>query len=569
MRWTPRPARQLNAGLLTIIALLAALAPFATDIYLPAFPAMAAQLGTSATGAQVTMTAFLAGAGAGQLVFGPLSDRVGRRRPLIFGGAVCAAASLAAAFAPTLPVLVAARLVQGLSGAAGMVLGRAIIADVAKGRDAARAFNLTSIVLGIAPVAAPLIGAVFARSLGWRGLLGIVAGLSVVTWVCVVLFVPETRPAPAGAGRCPAGAGRSGLGSRGFVGNTLAMVFGFGAMMAYIAASPFVYQVMIGMSELVYGLVFGVTALAITAVSFVSARLAGRVPTHVLLRAGVGALVVSAVALGGFVASPVPSWWLVGPLFVGVSAMGLVFGNATALALAAVPGRVGTASALLGAAQFLLGAAVAPLVGVKGEHSATPMALAFGACAALAALAYLLARNSRRPAAGAEPGHVQVGDRPATAADLMKTDVYSLSPDETVARALRLFVDRGISGAPVVDREGRVVGFLSDGDVMRFLADRAPVFASAWSFLAGAGDADFRHALSEIMALPVTALAARRVIAVKADDDVEALCKTLTDHHLRKVPVCFGDRLVGVVNRSNITRHAVETYLAHGTAAGS
>ncbi|MDR1078898.1 MAG: multidrug effflux MFS transporter [Propionibacteriaceae bacterium] len=397
--------KHVNATLLTIIALLAALAPFATDVYLPTFPAMAAQLGTSATGVQVTLTAFLIGAGAGQLVFGPLSDRVGRRKPLIVGCAVCVVAGLAATLAPDLPTLVAARAVQGLSGSAGMVIGRAIIADVAQGSEAARAFNLTSIVLGVAPVAAPLLGAVLAQPLGWRGLLGIVTGLSVVTLAVVVLFVPETRRPAAHPLKRPAAGRRSGLGSGLYLGNMLTLVFGFGAAMAYISASPFVYQVMIGMNELVYGVVFGLTALMITAVSFLSARLAGRIRTHVLLRVGVGILVAAGVALVRLAFSPWPTWWLVVPLVAGIPAMGLVFGNATALALGAVPDRAGAASALLGAAQFLLGAAVAPLVSVQGDHSAQPMALTFAACAGLALVAYLAARNAhvQRRASLAEP----------------------------------------------------------------------------------------------------------------------------------------------------------------------
>ncbi|MDR0849109.1 MAG: multidrug effflux MFS transporter [Propionibacteriaceae bacterium] len=397
MRWTPRPVTRLNGTLLTIIALLAALAPFATDVYLPTFPAMAEQLGTSATGVQVTLTAFLIGAGAGQLFFGPLSDRIGRRVPLIVGTAVCVVAGLGAVLAQNLVVLVVARLVQGLSGSAGMVLGRAIISDVAKGREAARAFNLTSIVLGIAPVAAPLVGAVFAKALGWRGLLGIVVGLSLVTLVAVIIFVPETHPATARAAQRQAhtNSQSSGLGSRAYLGNMLVLVFGFGAMMAYISASPFVYQVMIGMNELTYGIVFGATALMITFVSYLSARLTRRVRTHVLLRTGVCILVGSGVVLATFAISPLPSWCLVIPLVTGISSMGLIFGNATALALGAVPHAIGTASALMGAAQFLLGAGVAPLVGLAGNHSAVPMATVFGISALLALAAFLSARNAR------------------------------------------------------------------------------------------------------------------------------------------------------------------------------
>jgi DHA1 family bicyclomycin/chloramphenicol resistance-like MFS transporter len=391
MRRNMRPLTDLNATLLTVIALLAALAPFATDIYLPTFPIMAAQLHTTPTGVQITLTAFLIGAGAGQLIFGPLSDRIGRRRPLIVGTTICAIAGLASALSPNLLWLTIARLVQGLAGSAGMVLGRAIISDIAKGRAAARAFNLTSVVIGVAPAVAPLIGAVFAPIIGWRGLLGVVCVLSVITLTAVVLFVPETlHPTHTSAKPC-----RKGLRSRIYMGNMLAMVLGFGAMMAYISASPFVYQTMVGMSQALYGVVFGATALLIAGVSYLSAKLTNRFLPKTLLRSGLIILLIAGAALNILVLLAAPAWCLVVPLVVGVPAIGLVFGNATALALGAVPQAAGTASALLGAAQFVLGAAVAPLVSLNGEHSAAPLAAVFGIAAFLALAASLSASPIR------------------------------------------------------------------------------------------------------------------------------------------------------------------------------
>ncbi|MDR1213495.1 MAG: multidrug effflux MFS transporter [Propionibacteriaceae bacterium] len=403
---TPRPVDRVSGRLLVVVALLAAVAPFATDVYLPAFPAMTGELDASASQVQLTLTAFLLGAGLGQLVFGPWSDRVGRRRPLIAGTAVCVVAGLAAAGAPTITVLIAARAVQGLSGAAGMVLGRAIISDVARGREAVRAYNLTSVVMGVAPVAAPLIGSLLAAALGWRGLLLIVAGVSLVTLAAVIVVVPETHPVRTGVPEThPVGAAGSterparrttGLTSGVFVGNTLTFVLAFAAMMAYISASPFVYQVMIGMDQVTYGLLFGGTAAAITVMSVVAARMTRRFHATQMLRLGVLVLLGSAVALTAFVACARPTVWLIAPLFVGVAAMGLIFGNATALALSAVPHGLGTASAILGASQFAAGALVSPLVGVAGEHSAIPLTVAFGTAAVLAGLACAGAARAHR-----------------------------------------------------------------------------------------------------------------------------------------------------------------------------
>ena len=387
MKWTPRPVDRLSGRLLVVIALLAALAPFATDIYLPAFPAMTHELDASPSSVQLTLTAFLLGAGLGQFLFGPISDRVGRRVPLIVGTALCVLAGLVAANAANITVLIVARLIQGLSGAAGMVLGRAIISDIARGKEAAKAFNLASMVLGIAPVAAPLIGAFLADLVGWRGLLLIVVGLSIATLLAVIFLVPETYRGSANvtAAHDHTQVKGSGIMSRVFFGSTAVFVFGFAAMMAYISASPFIYQVMIGMNVTVYGIVFGLTALAITGVSYCAARFAHRFQASTMLRVGVLVLLASAVVLAVLVAVQVPPAWLIAPLFFGVAAMGLVFGNATAMALSAVPHAAGIGSAILGASQFVIGALVSPLVGIAGEHTAVPLAIVFGLSALLAA----------------------------------------------------------------------------------------------------------------------------------------------------------------------------------------
>jgi DHA1 family bicyclomycin/chloramphenicol resistance-like MFS transporter len=382
--------------LLVVIALLASVAPFATDVYLPTFPAMAGELQASASDIQLTLTAFLLGAGLGQLVFGPWSDRAGRRLPLIAGTAVCAAAGILAACAPTMAVLIAARAVQGLSGAAGMVLGRAIISDVAHGREAVRAYNLTGVVMGVAPVAAPLVGSLLAATLGWRGLLLIVAGICLVTLGAVIVIVPETHPVRAAAPAERLAHRPAGLTSRAFLGNMATFVLAFAAMMSYISASPFVYQVMIGMNEVTYGLLFGGTAAAIAVASVVAARLAHRFHATQMVRLGVLVLASSAATLGALVAWAAPIVWVIVPLVIGVASMGLIFGNATALALGAVPHGLGTASAFLGASQFGIGALVSPLVGIAGDHTAVPLAIAFGTSAALAGLTCLFTPNPRR-----------------------------------------------------------------------------------------------------------------------------------------------------------------------------
>ncbi|MGA1813975.1 multidrug effflux MFS transporter [Frondihabitans sp. 4ASC-45] len=395
----PTGHKGLTPGLLVVLALLSALAPFGTDLYLSAFPVMTRELDTSATAVQLSLTAFLIGIAIGQLVFGPLSDRFGRLRPLLIGAVICIAASAVAALAPTIGILIAARLVQGLTGAAGMVIGRAIISDLAVGKAAAKAFSLMMIVGGVAPVVAPLVGSLLVSSIGWRGILWVVFGIVAVSAIAVAAVVRESHtPERRAAAVSAAAAGSSGLRdlrSRVFVGNTLAFAFAFAVMMAYISASPFVYQTMIGLSAPQYGLLFGLNAVGLVAMSAISAKLAATRPERSLVGVGLALILVATLAVLALVLLGAPTAWLPVPLFVAVTSLGLVLGNATALALSAVPRAAGTGSAVLGALQFALAALVSPLVGLGGEHTALPLAIVMVAAAVIAVASFALAARRR------------------------------------------------------------------------------------------------------------------------------------------------------------------------------
>lgn len=398
---------RLSAALIGTLALLASIAPFATDLYLSAFPTMTDELSTSASGVQLSLTTFLIGAGVGQLIFGPLSDRVGRRGPLLAGLVVYLIASIAASLAPTIAALVVARLVQGLSGAAGMVIGRAIIADLATGAAAARALSVMMLVGSIAPIAAPFVGSLLVGPIGWRGVLGVVAALGAISIPLVLVFVRETRGRTRAADGArdlssrasAAGAGR--LLSRRYLGYTLAYAFAFSTMMAYISASPFVYQNMIGMTEVQYGLVFGLNAIAMAATGAVGARLIGRVSTERLVAGGLWGNLLAIVVLVVLALASVPAIWLSLPILVAVASLGLVVGNTTALALEAVPGRAGSASAWLGCLQFVLAGVVSSLVGLGGEYTAVPLALTMLGGSVVAMVAFGAARRAPRPVAQA------------------------------------------------------------------------------------------------------------------------------------------------------------------------
>ena len=285
--------------LLVILALLSAVAPLSIDLYLPAFPAMSEDLSTSTSAVQLTLTAFLVGITIGQLIFGPLSDRFGRLRPLLIGAVLCVVASIAAVIAPNVAILVAARLVQGIGGAAGMVIGRAIISDVAHGKAAARAFSLMMIVGGIAPVIAPMVGGFLVDPIGWRGILTVVLGLAVIMLACVVAGIRETFPALRRAElkvlREQSGSPNAALRSREFLSYTLTFGFSFAVMMAYISASPFVYQDMMGLSSMAYGIAFGCNAFALMIVSGIAARLTATHSVRGMLATGVGLMTASLV----------------------------------------------------------------------------------------------------------------------------------------------------------------------------------------------------------------------------------------------------------------------------------
>lgn len=380
------PSAAIRWPLLIVLASLAALAPVATDLYLPGFPAMSRDLGADASEIQLSLTTFLVGMAMGQLVMGPLSDRYGRRVPLITSAAVAVLASIVCAIAPTLTVLVVARLAQGFAGAGGMVIGRAIIADLVTGSAAAKAFTLMITVGGIAPVLAPLVGGLLADPVGWRGMLWAVAALCAAMLLGVLLVIRETHP-PEVRTRAETS---SILAIRRVVANgayrrpMAVFALSFAVMMAYISASPFVYQNVVGLSEIGYGIAFGINAVGLIASGWVTSRLVDRWSPANLVRAGIAVQLVATLSFLALAAFDAPAWTYPLPIFVAVTAIGAIMGNSAALAMAEVRPVAGTGSAVLGFAQFTLGALVSPLVGLGGEESAVVPALVMAVSSALA-----------------------------------------------------------------------------------------------------------------------------------------------------------------------------------------
>ena len=384
--------------LVLALAGLTAIGPLSIDFYLPSLPLIAEELRGTASGAQLTLTACLAGLAAGQLVMGPLSDRFGRRGPLVVGMTAYIAASLLCALSPSMWVLVVLRLLQGLAGAGGIVIARAVVRDLYEGNAAVRFFSLLMLVMGLAPILAPVIGGQLVGVVGWRGLFGVLAGAGVVILVAVLAWVPESWPPERRAAGGVAQSLRS-IGhltrDRSLMGYAIAMGLAFAAMFAYIAGSPFVIQNVYGASPQAFSLIFGANALGQMLVAQVNRRLIGRFTAWQLLVAGHVLVGGGGIAVLGVVVAGVPGLFaLLVPLFVVVASLGLVMPNATALSLGGHPETAGAASALLGVLQLAIGAAVAPLVGVGGAYTALPMAIVI-AVVGVAALVVLVAMVGR------------------------------------------------------------------------------------------------------------------------------------------------------------------------------
>ena len=388
--------------LVVVLGAVNAIGPLSIDMYLPAFPEIADGLNTSAAQVQLTLTACVAGLALGQLVVGPLSDRLGRRVPLIAAMAVYAVASVSCALAPSALVLMGLRLVQGLAGAGGVVIARAVVRDLHSGAAAVRLFSSLMLVTGLAPILAPLAGAQILGVTSWRGIFVVLAVLSALLAALVAFGLRETLPPERrihdGLGRTLATM-RGLLADRWFLGHALAGGLGFGALFAYIAGSSFVLQGIYGVSPQLYSVLFAVNGLGLIGGSQVNARLVGRYGPARLLRAGLLSIAASAgTLLAVVVAGGLGVWAVLAPMFVIVSSLSFVLPNSTALALADHAEVAGTASALLGVCQFLIGALVAPLVGAGGTDSAVPMAGVMTAAALGALVARRVAVGRRRSA---------------------------------------------------------------------------------------------------------------------------------------------------------------------------
>ncbi|MFF7153199.1 Bcr/CflA family efflux MFS transporter [Streptomyces sp. NPDC008139] len=407
---TPTIGTQRRTGLLVTLVLggLTAVPPLSMDMYLPALPQVTDALHSTAATAQLTLTACLAGMALGQLVVGPLSDRWGRRRPLLTGMVIYILATAVCAFAPSAGLLITFRLIQGLAGAAGIVIARAVVRDLYDGVEMARFFSTLMLISGVAPIVAPVIGGQILRITDWRGVFAVLTVIGVLLTLVVWRWLHETLPPErrhSGGLLGTFGAVKRLLGDRIFTGYVLSGSFAFAALFTYVSASAFVIQDIYGASPQTFSLLFGLNSIGIVGVGQLNGKvLVGRVAMEKILTIGLALITVASVALvllttGVFGRAGLPA--VSAALFVLMASMGLTLPTANTLALLRVKRDVGSASALVGTSSFLIGALASPLAGVAGDGTAVPMALVQLTCALVAVACFVgLCVRGRRTVEG-------------------------------------------------------------------------------------------------------------------------------------------------------------------------
>lgn len=433
---------RISAGLVLLLSALTAVGPLTIDLYLSAFPRIVDELGTTESRVQLTLTATLAGLAIGQLLIGSVSDAVGRRAPLLVSLAVYVAASVGIVVAGSVAALTGLRFVQGLAAAAGMVLSMAIVRDSFEGYRIGKVIARLMLVVGVAPILAPTIGAQFLRFGSWRGMFVALAAVGALLFVVVLLRLRETLPAERRRSGGTTAALRSYgslLGDWSFIGLALIAGFYMAAMFTYISASTFVFQDFFGMSAQQYAVVFGVGAVSVTAGSQINGALVGRVAPERILQAAVaagfvlsGGLLVAALAGGGLA-------WLVPLIVLTLGTAGFVMPSVPAIALERNAHRAGSAAALIGAFQFGVGAVIAPVTGLLGGSPPVTMAaVMFGvivvAGAVLLGLRRTFGARVADDAADALGAHRTDGAAPdVTTTDATTTD--PTTPDATTTGA--------------------------------------------------------------------------------------------------------------------------------------
>ena len=389
---TPLTGRRAGFALSTLLLLLTVFGPISMDLYLPVLPALTDEFHATASTAQLTITACLIGLAVGQVIAGPLSDRFGRRGPLLIGILAYVAASLLCSFSPSIATLVIARLVQGLTGAVGIVIAQAAGRDVYEGGALIRFYGRLTVVGGLAAIVGPVIGGQLARILDWRGLFDFLAAVGVALLLTTLLAFGETLPKQS---RTRGGVKQTGrdfrvlLSDRLFVGATLISGLVMAALFAYLAGATYILQNVYGLSPQGYSYAFGLNSAGFMIFGYLAGRASERWSERGTLIVGI--LMVLTGALGllatGLLALPLPV--VIVSLFLLASGTATTAPPTTSLAMQDYPQFAGTASSVLGCARFGFGAVAAPLVGLGGVDARLPLGIITVICGLLAVATYI------------------------------------------------------------------------------------------------------------------------------------------------------------------------------------
>lgn len=397
---TDKQSRLSLLRLILILGSLSTFGPLSIDMYLPALPKLEIDLSTSTSLAQLSLTACLMGIAFGQIAAGPISDIQGRKKPLLIGLAVYAAASLLCAFAGTIEQFVLLRFIQGLAGSAGIVISRASVRDLYSGSEMTRFFSMLMLVSGAAPILAPIFGGQILQLTSWRGVFVVLAVIGLLMFTAVLFGLKETLPVEQ---RSLGGLSntlhtfRQLMQNAAFMGYALSQGFASAAMFAYISGSPFVLQNIFGVSPQLFSLFFAINGAGIILAGQITGRLAGRIPERRLLQAGLSFALLGGVSLLAMVLTGGALISILLPLFLVVSSVGIIGASCFTLAMQNQARAAGSASALLGLLSFILGGTLAPFVGIAGSFSALPMAIIIALSELAAVLSYVLLVKGKQP----------------------------------------------------------------------------------------------------------------------------------------------------------------------------
>lgn len=385
-----KPNKPTSLYIVIFLGLLTAITPLATDLYLPALPIMPDELNTTTSLIQMTIGIMTFGIAFGQLLGGPLSDAMGRKKPLIIGNLLCVVASLICAYAPNIETLLIARFFQGFTGSMGVVIAKAIARDYASGQELMHLMSLLMLVNGLAPVIAPLIGGQLLLFSTWRFIFILLTMFSILLLIGSILFTESLPPEKRLTGNISTTFSnyKALLTDKAFAGQTLVQLFAFGAFFAYITGSSFVYQNIFHLSAQEFSYMFGINSCGLILASFIISKISNIVKPKQILHFSLWQLLIGSSL---FLLAMIYNWSFAttsGILFLTVCTVSLFGSSGFSMAMAKYGHLAGSASAVLGFASMFSAGIVSPLIGIGGEYTGVPMGIVMVICTGLALITY-------------------------------------------------------------------------------------------------------------------------------------------------------------------------------------